>query len=89
MLRVNNGEIWDRRGGAKRDHSVLGACPRSTQEARRGVPFTRLTRRSAWGGLWTNRGQAGSGQPRPVLTAAALVEPIALAIHLEDMDVVG
>ncbi len=46
---VNGGAKRDRRGGVKRDHSVLGVCPRSPREcpARRGVPF-RLTRRRGW-----------------------------------------
>ena len=29
---VNGGAIWDRGGGVKRDHSVVGACPRSPRE---------------------------------------------------------
>ena len=58
--------------------------------ARHGVPFTRLTLGRALEGPVGPLGQAGwvviSGV---ALLRAALVEPVAVAVHLENMDMVG
>ena len=71
---------------------VLVLSPESTggTRARSSVPLTRLTRRRAWEGPVGPRGQAVSMVVSGVaLLRAALVEPVAVAVHFEDVDVVG
>ena len=69
---------------------VLSTESTGGTRARCGVPLTRLTRRRAWEGPVGPRGQAGSMVVSGVaLLRAALVEPVAVAVHFEDVDVVG
>ena len=67
---------------------VHGRAPRATRRA-----LNRLTRRRAREGPVGPRGQAWVGwsvhSAGGVSTPAALVEPVAVAVHLEDVDVVG
>ena len=82
-------------GGVKIGHSVLGACPRSPREGpARGAACLSLADAAAARGraLWTHVGKrravAGSAVAS-FCVPAALVEPVALAVHLEDVDMVG
>ena len=84
MWRVN----WDHHGVGGLVPIVHGRAPRATRRAcERADAAARVGE-----GPVGPRGQAGArwlGQTTVVLTAAALVEPRALAVHLEHMDVVG
>ena len=93
---VNGGAKRDHFGGVRRDRLaagglvpvVHGRAPRATRRA-----LNRLTRRRAPGGTCGPTGSSvgwvvGSVSSRG-LTPAALVEPVAVTVHLEDVDVVG
>ena len=91
---VNGGAKRDHRGGVRRDHLAAAglspspwggpgcdaACPQQADAAARAGGTCGPTGSSVW--------VVGSVRRRG-LTPAALVEPVALAIHLEDVDVVG
>ena len=69
---------------------VLSTESTGGTRARCGVPLTRLTLRRAWEGPVVPRGEAGTVVGSGVaLVPAALVESVAVAVHLENMNVVG
>ena len=69
---------------------VLSTESTGGTRARCGVPLTRLTLRRAWEGPVVARGEAGTVVGSGVaLVPAALVEPVAVDVHLEDVDVVS
>ena len=92
---VNGGAKRDHRGGVRRDHLAAAglspspwegpafdaACPQQADAAARAG--------GACGPTGSSVGWVVGSVRRRGLTPAALVEPVALAIHLEDVDVVG
>ena len=92
---VNGGAKRDHRGGVRRDHLAAAglspspwegpacdaACPQQADAAARAG--------GTCGPTGSSVGWVVGSVRRRGLTPAALVEPVALAIHLEDVDVVG
>ena len=79
-----------RRKNAPRASTV--ACPRSPREgpARGATRPVRGWRRPARGwGLWAHGDKGGGLFGRALASRSALPEPVALAVHLQDMDMVG
>ena len=95
VIRVNGGAKRDHRGGVRRDHLAAAglspspwegpgcdaACPQQADAAARAG--------GTCGPTGSSVGWVVGSVRRRGLTPAALVEPVALAIHLEDVDVVG
>ena len=92
---VNGGAKRDHRGGVRRDHLAAAglspspwegpgcdaACPQQADAAARAG--------GTCGPTGSSVGWVVGSVRRRGLTPAALVKPVALAIHLEDVDVVG
>ena len=89
---VNGGEIMYRRGGVKMYHGLRRELVRVVhgRDPRAG----RRALRAAGGGLRVGgtcgpTGSSGGLFGRLPASGSALLEPVALAVHLQDMDVVG
>ena len=95
-IAVNGGAKRDHRGGVRRDHLAaagLSPSPWGGPRVRRGVPSTGRRGGARGRDLWAHGVKRGLGgwfsSPSGFDACGLWVEPVALAIHLEDVDVVG